>query len=222
MRRSALLLPLLAACADISRTPYGKYVIETHAYNRGSSCLSDSHSHLYGPDGRRQLEPLTLWETSGDRHWALAAGPDPRTLHLLDLDAGKVHDRIDRGEPAAEPWKPRYAPFEWTPDRGHLLLKQLVAPDTESLLLISFLPDLRIRPLFREAGFRASVHELRRTFWAPDGSGLAFLVSPGPLRGPTRLFHVRFDGAAPQETDRVDGAPNTVAVDWDRQPPKLR
>ncbi len=223
MRGVALLLPWLASCASVYRAPHGQFVIETHTYNRGSSCLSDSHSHLYGPDGSRMLEPLLVWELSGDRRWALAAsGRDDRTLQLLDLQGGRVHSTHDRGEPAAESWMPRYPSFKWSLNRGQLLLERVDSPQTRSLILFSFIPELNVRTLFREDGLSASVHELRQTFWAPDGSGLAFLVSPGAFSGPTRLFHVTFDGAAPMQTDQVDGAPNTVAVDWDLTPPKLR
>lgn len=147
---------------------------------------------------------------------------DLRHLSLLDLEGGVIHSTHDRGEPAPEPWKPPYEEPKWSSDRDHVLLERIDSARTRSLILFSFAPVRTSGRSFTKEGLRATVHELRGTFWAPDGQGMAFLVAPGPLQGPTRLYYEAFDGAAPKEVDRVAGAPNTVAVDWDVNPPKLR
>lgn len=204
MRRALALLALAAGCGSTSVTPYGKFALETHSRDLGSSCLSDSHSHLLGPGGERLLEPLSLFEPNGTRLWAVAAGGrDPERLSLLDLEGGRVHSTHESGE------------LRWSASREHLLLER-----AGGLRLFSFEP-LRLRTLFREDGAFASVRELGGTFWAPDGTGLAFFVSTGRRAGPTRLFHARFDGADAREVGRSPRAPHELTISWEGSLPAL-
>ena len=204
MRRAAFLLVLAAGCGSTSLTPYGKFTVETHYRNLGSSCLSDSHAHLRGPDGERLLEPLSLFEASGTRLWAVAAsGKDPERISLLDLEGGRVHSTHASGE------------LRWSANRDHLLLER-----EGTLRLLSFEP-LRQRTLVREEGTFASVRELGKTFWAPDGTGLAFFVSPGRRAGPTRLFHLRFDAEDAREIARSPRSPHELTISWEGSLPAL-
>ena len=223
MTRPALLIVLVAGCGTTSLTPYGKFVLETHRTERGSSCLSDSHSHLRGPDGGILLEPLSLWELSGNRLWALAAGrDDARTLHLLDLEAGRVHSKHDLGGPVEGLGHHFFSPLRWSPDRDHLLQERIESARTRSLVLFSFEPTARVRTLFREEGAIATVQDLRDRIWAPDGSGVAFLVHSAGRTGPTRLHHLRFSPEeGPREVARSDHAPQELTIGWDGPVPRL-
>jgi len=220
--RACLLLALVTGCGGTTLLPYGKFVVETHHRDFGSSCLTRSHSHLRGPDGELLLEPLSLWELSGNRRWAVAASErDPWMLHLLDLEAGRIRSKHELGAAPEELGQTLFTPLQWSPDRDHLLLERVESPRTRSLLLFSFEPTARVRTLFREEGVIASVHELPKAFWAPDGTGLAFLVSPGRRAAPTRLFHATFDGAPPREAGRAETPPNAVSIEWVNGKPRL-
>ncbi len=213
MKRALLLGLLAAGCGSTARLPHGRFVLETHSTDWGSSCLSGSHSHLLGPDGKRLLEPLALWELSGNRLWALAARRgEEGSLHLLDLEAGCVRSVHERD--ASEP-------LRWSPLRDHLLLERDEPPGARSLVLLSFEARAAERTLFREAGAYASVRELGDRSWDPGRRGLAFFVSKGRREGPTRLFHATFDGAPPREVARSRRAPNELTVGWEGPAPRL-